>query len=713
MTQQTTKKEYNTFVKGIITEAGPLTYPENASIDEENCVLNRDGSRQRRLGMDFEDDFVLRNVTVLSDDAVASFRWYNAANDVDNQLAVVQVGQQLLIFDANADSISANLLDTVDLSAYITGKTPIQVASGLGYFFVTGGTNKPVYLTFNPSTNQVTVTAIDIKIRDFFGVDDGLAVDNEPASLSTEHNYNLLNQGWNSTQITAYKADPGSVYPSNAQQWFVGKDANDDFQAALLKKQFFGTTPAPKGRYIIDAFARSTSRDAASGLTTPADIETSYPSTCAFAFERVFYSGIESSVNVSSGTRPNMTGFVFFSRTLRGAADVGKCHSDADPTSEVDSELVDTDGGYINIPDSGKIHKLLPKQNAMIVMAEQGIWAIVGDEGGFRGTSYQVIKLSDFGVLSATTVVDAEEIALYWNRGGIYLLQADTNSGQMNATNVTEATIQTFYNEIDQISKLTAVGSYDPVNRRVQWMYNDQADYTGNTFRNKYNKELVLDLVLTAFYKNSISSYSEPSPYIAGYLETPDFLLRQEGIRSRGDSVTKYLVVQFIDPATNSGSVSFGYYRDPTFRDWKSGDGVGTSFDSYMVTGYEIMQDSMRPKQAGYIVCHFKQTERNAVDNGSGEAVADNPSGCLVQSRWDWSDSNNSGKWGQEFQAYRLQRPYILTLGQPIEYGHEVVSTKSRLPGRGRALSLKFRSDGDKDFYLYGWAIKFSGNSNV
>lgn len=712
MTQQTTKKEYNTFVKGIITEAGPLTYPENASLDEENCVLNRDGSRQRRLGMDFEDDFVLRNVTVLADDAIASFRWFNAANDTDNQLVVVQAGQSLLVFDGNAISISANLLATVDLSAYITGKTPIQAASGLGYFYITGGTDTPVYLTFNPATNAVTATPIIIRIRDFFGVDDGLAVDAEPVSLSTEHQYNLQNQGWDITKINLYKADPGAVYPSNAQQWFVGKDSNDDFQAALLKKQFFGTTPAPKGRYVIDAFDRSTSRNTASGLVTPADIETSYPSTVAFAFERIFYAGIESVVNVSSGTKPNMTGFVFFSRTLRGANDAGQCHQDADPTSEIDSELVATDGGYINIPDSGKIHKLLPKGDAMVVMAEQGVWAIVGDEGGFRGTSYQVVKLSDFGVLSPTTVVDTEEMAFYWNRGGIYVLSPG-DTGVLQATNISEGSIQTFYNEIDQISKLTAVGSYDPINRRVSWMYNDQADYTGNTFRNKYNKELVLDMVLSAFYKNSISSHSEPSPYIAGYVETPDFLLRREGVRTRGDSVTKYLVVQFINPATNSASVSFAYYRDQTFRDWKSSDGVGTSFDSYLITGYEIMGDSVREKQAGYIVCHFKQTEREAVDNGSGEAVPDNPSGCIVQSRWDWSDSANSGKWGQEFQAYRLRRPFILTIGDPIEYGHEVVTTKSRLPGRGRALSLKFRSDGDKDFYIYGWAIKFTGNSNV
>ena len=176
MTQQSTKKDYNTFVKGLITEAGALTFPENASLDEANCVLNRDGSRQRRLGMDFEDDFVLRTVTVLPDDAVASFRWFNAANDVDNQLAAVQVGKKLLIFDASETSISAAYLTTVDLTAYVTGKTVLGTASGMGYFFVMGGTSKPLYLSYNPTTHAIAATQIDLKIRDYFGVEDGLAV---------------------------------------------------------------------------------------------------------------------------------------------------------------------------------------------------------------------------------------------------------------------------------------------------------------------------------------------------------------------------------------------------------------------------------------------------------------------------------------------------------------------------------------------------------
>ena len=68
--------EFNTFVKGLITEAGPLTYPEGASLDEANFVLNRDGSRQRRFGIQFEDGGTPRAATSIeTDDVSLLFRY--------------------------------------------------------------------------------------------------------------------------------------------------------------------------------------------------------------------------------------------------------------------------------------------------------------------------------------------------------------------------------------------------------------------------------------------------------------------------------------------------------------------------------------------------------------------------------------------------------------------------------------------------------------
>lgn len=712
MTQQSTNKPYFSFVKGIITEAGPLTFPEDASLDEENCVLNRDGSRQRRLGMDFETDFVLRDATIETDDAVACFLWENAANDAANQLAVVQAGQVLYIFDASAPSTSANLIGTLDLSANINGKTAISGASGLGYFFIDEATTDPLYLAYDPATNTVASFGYFMDIRDTFGVNDGLAVDEQPAVLSDAHSYNLQNQGWTTAQIAAYFADPGAVYPSNAQQWWLGKDSTDDFDPSLLKKQYFGTTPAPKGHFIISAFDRKTHRDTASGVSTPADNEQGRPSVVAFGFERLFHAGIKSSVIAAGETNPNMTGFVFYSRTLRSVKDADQYYTDADPTSEVDSELVDTDGGFVNIPNSGPIHKMIQKGNSMVIFAEKGIWMLQGDEGGFRATSNQVVKLSDFGVLSGSSIVDVEEAVLYWNKGGIYILESDQN-GVLRSRSISENTIQTLYNDIDKVAKQYAVGAFDPVNRRVLWMYNDEADYNGVTFRNKYNKELVLDMVLQAFYKNSISTYLDPSPYISGYLPVPDFLLREEGVRNRGDTITKYMTVQFLDPSTNSASVSFAYYRDPSLRDWKSLDGIGASFVSYMITGYEILGDSARNKSTTYVTTHFKFTETEAIEDDEGNLVASNPSGCILQAQWDWANHPDSGKWSAPIQAYRLLRPYAIAAVGPINYGLSVITNKHRITGSGKALSLFFQSDGDKDFYLYGWNSRFTGQASV
>lgn len=52
MATQTLTKNYWTFVQGLITEAGPLTFPENAALSLDNVVLNMDGSIEPRLGLD-------------------------------------------------------------------------------------------------------------------------------------------------------------------------------------------------------------------------------------------------------------------------------------------------------------------------------------------------------------------------------------------------------------------------------------------------------------------------------------------------------------------------------------------------------------------------------------------------------------------------------------------------------------------------------------
>lgn len=708
MAIQTANKEYNTFVKGIITEANALTFPENASIDEANFVLNRDGSRQRRLGMDLEDGYTATAVPSMMSAAigVSCHEWINAGNTVANQFAVVQVGDKLIVYNAASSAISSDIIATIDASSVIVDETKlIQSDCGMGFFFFTSGTGAPAVLEYVGTT--VTLRTIDIKIRDFFGVYDGLEVDDKPAVLTDAHKYNLYNQGWDATKNSATFVNR-ATYPSNSEIWYVCKDASDDFKPQKLDKTDFGTSAAPRGRYIIDAFTRSASRTSQSGVTVATDTETSRPECVGFFQQRVFYAGLDGKQVSRTDTAPSMQGFVFYSRIIRTPQDFGQCHSDADPTSEIDNSIAEPDGGYINIPDSGKIYKLIPLNDTLYVFAQNGVWALRGGDSGFNAVEQQVQKVSDFGVVSGTSVVKTEDAIMYWSKAGIYYMAAQ--QGEIAAKNISEGTIQSLFTSLPKASKEYATGHYDAINRQVSWLYSTSLDYDGVNYKFNYDTELVLDTTLEAFSKNTISTLTGTTPYVAGYLTTPDLI----SAATLGSSTTKYLTLYY-ETGSSIPYVTFAHYRDKDFIDWKSFNGVGRYFTSYLITGYELLGTTMVNKQSPYIIVHCKRTEQTVESVGTGGAVDyDYPSSCLLQSRWDFSDSATSGKWGPETQVYRLNRAIILPVaGQPLDYGHSVITTKNRLTGRGKALSLKFTSENGKDMHILGWANKYTANAVV
>ena len=707
MAIQSESKEYNTFTRGIITEANPLNFPENASINEANFVLNRDGSRQVRLGMDFEANFTATAVPSMTSAAigVSCHEWTNAGNTVANQFAVVQIGSVLLVYDAAAETISSNLVATIEASSVITDPTvEIQSSPGMGFFFFTSGNGNPAVLEYVAGT--VTLRTVTIKIRDYFGVYDGLAVDAKPAILTDAHKYNLYNQGWDATKNSAVFSNRGS-YPSNAEIWFVAKNSTDDFAPGKLDKTEFGTSAAPKGRYIIDAFNRSTSRTTLSGVTVATDTENSRPACVGFFQQRVWYAGVDGKEVSATDTAPSMQGFVFYSRIIRTPQDFGTCHTEADPTAEIDNEVSPADGGYINIPDSGKIYKLIPLNDVMYIFAQNGVWAIRGGDIGFSATEQQVEKVTDFGVVSGNSIVKTESSVMYWTKAGIYYI-GPSESGGISAKNLSETTIQSLFTSLPKACKEFATGSYDPVNRKVSWLYSTDITFDGVNNKYEFDTELVLDVVLGAFTKNTITPIDGTStPYLAGYLTTPDLIDASE----LGGSITKYLAIYY-EAGSSVPNVTFAHYRDTDFVDWKSFNGVGRYYEAYLLTGHELVGTSLVNKQAPYIISHFKRTE-NFVEAVSGGSVEyDDPSSCILQSRWDFSDSATSGKWGATQELYTLNRPLILPVaGQAVDYGHEVITTKRRLTGRGKALSLRFNSSPGKNCHILGWGIRFTGNA--
>jgi len=48
-----------------------------------------------------------------------------------------------------------------------------------------------------------------------------------------------------------------------------------------------------------------------------------------------------------------------------------------------------------------------------------------------------------------------------------------------------------------------------------------------------------------------------------------------------------------------------------------------------------------------------------------------------------------------------------------FDYGYEVLTTKSKLRGYGRALSLYIQSESGKDMHLLGWGVSATGGTVV
>ena len=185
-----------------MTEASPLTYPEDTSFDELNTVLSRKGNRQRRFGINYSD----ANTTARSYDnskAKAEYVWSSVASRPELTFLVVQNANVISFYDRSVPAFAASLKPfTIDLSAYVrpglSAVTDVncKFASGKGFLFIVNPDMEPLVVSYDKATDTINVTKIVILGRDFQGLPDGLANDAEPTTLSIAHFYNLLNQGW-------------------------------------------------------------------------------------------------------------------------------------------------------------------------------------------------------------------------------------------------------------------------------------------------------------------------------------------------------------------------------------------------------------------------------------------------------------------------------------------------------------------------------------
>ena len=706
MAQSLNQKAVNNFVRGLITEAGELTFPDGASVDELNCDLRRDGSRRRRLGAVYEGANQLSTFTVSDTDLVATGTWLNVGGSADLEFLVVQKGSTLyfynkgeLPYSAQQEANSVNLASYEQSGSAGAETEKCQFTSLKGNLIVSSSAINTIAIEYDAGT--FTVTQIDFNVRDFEWQGDTSTYYTDNASPSQDRKYDAQNAGWNT----------GSPAPSDLTKrlthpWYSGKDADGNYSSTEFDKVYQGTTLTGNGHYILDFFTKD--RGNASGLTGLTKM--TEPETtrfrCVESFAgRVFYAGLESSRNA---------GTILFSKLADTIDDLGVCHQQNDPTGEDISDLLATDGGEIRIPDAVKIQKLYAFQNSLFVFAENGVWQITGLEGIFKADAYSVNRVTRVGILSPETFIEAEGTPFWWSYYGIHTLQTDSVSGQGAEQNLSIPTIQTLWDEIPNADKLKVTAAYDSINKRIYWAYPNENE----TVASKLNNFLILDIPLQAFYPWKISDQETNTDCVVGMsfytgygateleLDVTANNGADDVVLSNGDDVVNTRISTFTtgDPAIilicrdgGTNKLTMGGFTGVGFLDW--GD---ANYISFAETGYDFIGDLVAKKSAPYIVTYCRLTETGFTGTEQSGYEAIRPSSLTVAASWDYNK-----EFGTAQQVYRHKFPIVVDPNNidTFPYPEEVITTRLKMRGTGRSMRLRYESEQGKDFNLLGWGI--------
>lgn len=706
--QSVTQKVINTFIKGLITEKGELTFPPDASVDELNCDLRRDGSRSRRLGAELEGSYSLSSFSMTDTSIIVTDNWVNVGGQSGLEFLVVQVGAGLKFYHKSTLPYSGHQESpTINLATYeVSGgvgasNAQCQFTSINGALIVASPAINTIYITRDNTTGALTTTQITFYSRDFEWLGDKRSYATSATSASASRQYDTYNSGWTTAARSTYANWPPLTHP-----WFSGKNSTGDFSVAEWNKVYSGTSLLGNGRFVLNFFSKDRSTaSGVSGIST--EVETSrFKSVAAFA-GRVFYAGLESAQN--SGT-------ILFSRTIENLSELGDCYQQNDPTSEEISDLLDTDGGYIKIPNAVNIRKLYTRGPDLFVFAENGVWKISGVDNIFRATNYSISFITSIGIQAASSFIEAEGLPFWWSLTGIHTLSVDQSIGIEQETNLSISTIQSFIDNIAGDAKAKVTGVYDKINKKIYWAYPNDGEQKVTKFSNL----IVLDITLQAFYPWKVADgydivgFSFYNGYGSDQLEldvvqgaddivqgTDDIVSIQQSDFTTGDPAIVLLVR---DLSTNK--LTIGGFTDSSFYDW-----TNHNYQSYAVAGHEFFGDLMLDKTSPYIEVFMRSTETGWEGSESTGYTLQRPSGILVSPYWDFAKAPSTAPQ----QGYRFGIMPVVNSSDlsATNIPETVIRTRLKLRGKGKSVRLRFESEEGKDFVLLGYGILGGKNGRI
>lgn len=811
------KQIENNFKAGLKTEFTGLNFPPDAATQSSNTVYSLIGDVTRRGGINFE----LNNgtaVTNRTNSAMSTYKWNNVGGDGLTQIVATQIGSSLYFYRSSSatltNPLSQQLLGSiVSISAYTASggsfdaTLECQFSDGNGYLFVFHPSCDPFYCSY--SNGLITANLITIQTRDFTGFypePGNPSTTFRPPTLTPEHKYNLLNQGWTAAPawtgsattaggtnlsglgtisltvplnsqtwtiqtgvavglnqtvsitmsgnftyntggagnanlfviltgtgtVTAYNAGNGQItitvtsfqtntlqanqswitpnglvswtisstaedstisswnagpvsvggYPSNADIWYLFKDATNKFNpATTIVGVGLPTTQAPLGHFVVNAFSQQFSN--LSGIAGLTSITTNVrPRTGAWFQGRVWYTGVDASqTQTGDQNYYTWTERIYFSQIVTNTNQFGYCYQVNDPTDEHFFDLLPSDGGVIFIQGSGSIYKLFPVQNGLLVFAANGIWFITGSTGiGFAANDYTITKISGVQSIASTSFVNVLGWPIFWNHEGIYEVAPAKQGASMMVENLCLGTILSFYNNIPFASKKYVRGDYDPISFVVQWCYRSTNE-SSVTDRYQFDSMLNINWATKAFYPYNIST-STNFPYVHDV----------RFVVSPGGTNTPDPILKYYTSVASAGSYNFTFSEENDFTnyvDWKTFDGTGLNFISSFTTGF-----SLNPQKHPYFNYFGQALVRYGMSYVTVFTRNETNNAYKIQGIWDFAISGNSGKISSE---------QVIT-NNLTSKNFGMIFRRHRIRGRGHSLQFNFSSVDGMPFDIIGWS---------
>lgn len=190
------EKDYTSLVKGLITERSPILGEEQACQDELNFVFDlATGTRVKRKGFEYVSGYTKPS----TNDPVLRTRFHWA-----DQNLIVDVYQEMVTHDGRRDTVFVFLDDFEPYAKLAEGYVPteftptystyVQVSALRDKLFVASGSR--LFVLDKTGAEEIKTYSLDLYIRDFKLLPDGLRIGQRTGVMTEEHRYNLYNAGW-------------------------------------------------------------------------------------------------------------------------------------------------------------------------------------------------------------------------------------------------------------------------------------------------------------------------------------------------------------------------------------------------------------------------------------------------------------------------------------------------------------------------------------